>query len=60
MAFCREVQDQGLVRPKVLILVPFRESAFRIVNAMIQLLVPAGKVSCSRRIQSKLTIKKLR
>jgi U3 small nucleolar RNA-associated protein 25 len=35
--YCR---DQGLVRPKVLILLPFRDSAFRVVNLLIQLLSP--------------------
>lgn len=32
------LRDQGLVRPKVLIIVPFRESARRIVDLMIKLL----------------------
>ncbi len=33
-----ECRDQGLVRPKVLIVVPFRESAKRVVNLMVRLL----------------------
>lgn len=33
-------RDQGLFRPKVLIVVPFRESAKRIVNTLIALLFP--------------------
>ncbi|XP_064489591.1 U3 small nucleolar RNA-associated protein 25 homolog [Ornithodoros turicata] len=33
-----EFRDQGLTRPKVLIVVPFRESALRIVNLLAQLL----------------------
>lgn len=36
-----EFRDQGLVRPKVLILVPFRNSALKIVQNLIRLLVPA-------------------
>lgn len=32
------VQDQGLVRPKVLIMVPFRDAAFRVVNYFVDLL----------------------
>ena len=38
-------RDQGLTRPKVLILVPFREAALRTVNTMISLLLPPGEVS---------------
>lgn len=33
-------RDQGLVRPKVLIILPFRESAYRVINILIKLLVP--------------------
>lgn len=33
-----EYRDQGLTRPKVLIVLPFRESALRVVNIMISLL----------------------
>lgn len=32
-----EVRDQGFTRPKVLILVPFRNAAFEIVNLLIKL-----------------------
>ena len=39
-----EFRDQGLTRPKVLIVVPFRESARRIVDMMIQLLNPSDQV----------------
>lgn len=35
-----EMRDQGLTRPKVLILVPFKDSAYRIINMMISLLSP--------------------
>lgn len=35
-------RDQGLFRTKVLIVVPFREAALRIVNILISLLFPGG------------------
>lgn len=35
-----KLRDQGLTRPKVLILVPFKDSAYRIINMMISLLSP--------------------
>ncbi|XP_025406367.1 digestive organ expansion factor homolog [Sipha flava] len=35
-----EMRDQGLTRPKVLILVPFKDSAYRIINMIISLLSP--------------------
>ncbi|XP_022164536.1 digestive organ expansion factor homolog [Myzus persicae] len=35
-----ELRDQGLTRPKVLILVPFKDAAYRIINMMISLLSP--------------------
>ncbi|XP_071454121.1 U3 small nucleolar RNA-associated protein 25 homolog [Hetaerina americana] len=38
-----EFRDQGLVRPKVLILVPFRDAALRIVKMIISILVPNKK-----------------
>lgn len=38
-----EYRDQGLVRPKVLILVPFREQARRVVEILCKLLVNEGK-----------------
>ncbi len=40
----REVRDQGLTRPKILILLPFREAALRTVNMLISLIVPKGQV----------------
>ncbi|XP_025203654.1 digestive organ expansion factor homolog [Melanaphis sacchari] len=33
-----ELRDQGLTRPKVLILVPFKDAAYRIINMMISLM----------------------
>lgn len=35
-----EIRDQGLTRPKVLILVPFKDSAYRIINIIISLMSP--------------------
>lgn len=35
-----DMRDQGLTRPKVLILVPFKDSAYRIINMIISLLSP--------------------
>ncbi|KAF5308169.1 hypothetical protein FQR65_LT06349 [Abscondita terminalis] len=34
-----EYRDQGLVRPKVLIVVPFRNSAYRIISTIIDILI---------------------
>lgn len=44
-----EPRDQGLTRPKVLILVPFREAALRTVNLLIQLLLPKGEGQVNNR-----------
>ncbi|EEB09908.1 conserved hypothetical protein [Pediculus humanus corporis] len=38
-----EYRDQGLVRPKVVIIVPFRNSCLRIVNTMCSILLPDKK-----------------
>ncbi|KAG1950357.1 digestive organ expansion factor [Pimephales promelas] len=38
-----DFRDQGLTRPKVLILVPFRDGALRVVQTFITLLEPKGK-----------------
>lgn len=35
-----ELRDQGLTRPKIVILVPFKDSAYRIINMIISLLSP--------------------
>ena len=40
------VRDQGLVRPKILIVVPFKESARRVVNLMGKLLFGQFKGGC--------------
>ncbi|XP_031555549.1 digestive organ expansion factor homolog isoform X2 [Actinia tenebrosa] len=48
-----DLRDQGLTRPKVLILVPFRNSALKIVNIIIDLLLPngEGQVMSKKRFQ---------
>lgn len=40
-----EFRDQGFVRPRVLIVLPFRDSAYRVVNMLIDLLNPKEKTS---------------
>lgn len=35
---CDEYRDQGLTRPKILILLPFRESALRVVKSLMSML----------------------
>jgi U3 small nucleolar RNA-associated protein 25 len=40
-----EFRDQGFVRPRVLIVLPFRDSAYRVVNMLINLLNPSEKAS---------------
>uniref|UniRef100_A0A8C5N1N6 U3 small nucleolar RNA-associated protein 25 homolog n=1 Tax=Leptobrachium leishanense TaxID=445787 RepID=A0A8C5N1N6_9ANUR len=38
-----DLRDQGLTRPKVLIVLPFRESALRVVQILISLMEMAGR-----------------
>ncbi|XP_065152566.1 U3 small nucleolar RNA-associated protein 25 homolog [Paramisgurnus dabryanus] len=38
-----DCRDQGITRPKVLILVPFRDGALRVVQTFISLMEPKGK-----------------
>lgn len=38
-----EFRDQGLVRPKVLIIVPFRDAAYKIIKMLIDLVLPEDK-----------------
>ncbi|KAF2879479.1 hypothetical protein ILUMI_26703 [Ignelater luminosus] len=38
-----EFRDQGLVRPKILVIVPFRDSAYRIISMLIDILIPKDK-----------------
>ncbi|CAG2057493.1 unnamed protein product [Timema podura] len=40
-----EFRDQGLVRPKVLILVPFKDSALRVVKMIMDILIPDEKAN---------------
>lgn len=40
-----EFRDQGFVRPRVLIVLPFRDSAYRVIKMLINLLNPAEKSS---------------
>ncbi|XP_047537007.1 U3 small nucleolar RNA-associated protein 25 homolog [Vanessa atalanta] len=52
-----EYRDQGLVRPKVLILVPFKDAAYRVVKTLIDLVVPkeAGQVVNKNRFEDDFT-----
>ncbi|KAJ8723882.1 hypothetical protein PYW07_007862 [Mythimna separata] len=52
-----EYRDQGLVRPKVLIMVPFKDAAYRIVKTLIEILVPkeAGEVVNKKRFEDDFT-----
>ncbi|XP_021186365.3 U3 small nucleolar RNA-associated protein 25 homolog [Helicoverpa armigera] len=52
-----EYRDQGLVRPKVLIMVPFKDAAYRIVKTLIEILVPkgAGEVVYKSRFEAEFT-----
>jgi U3 small nucleolar RNA-associated protein 25 len=50
----QDVRDQGLVRPKVIIVVPFKESAKKIIDLMGKLLfseVKGGNVSNKKRLE---------
>nr|CAI5821826.1 unnamed protein product [Callosobruchus analis] len=38
-----EFRDQGLVRPKVLFIVPFKDAAYRIIRMLIDLILPEDK-----------------
>ncbi|XP_033110484.1 digestive organ expansion factor homolog isoform X2 [Anneissia japonica] len=44
-----EFRDQGLTRPRILILVPFRDAAWKIVNMFAKLLLPADQQQISHR-----------
>ncbi|KAH9639244.1 hypothetical protein HF086_014108 [Spodoptera exigua] len=52
-----EYRDQGLVRPKVLIMVPFKDAAYRVVKTLIEILVPkeAGEVVNKKRFEEDFT-----
>ncbi|XP_044765300.1 U3 small nucleolar RNA-associated protein 25 homolog isoform X2 [Coccinella septempunctata] len=38
-----EYRDQGFVRPKVLVLLPFKSSAYKVISVLEKLLFPEGK-----------------
>ena len=40
-----DFRDQGFVRPRVLIVLPFRDSAYRVINMLMDLLNPEEKTS---------------
>lgn len=44
-SFCSELRDQGLTRPKILILVPFRDAALKVVEVIMHLICPGEGVS---------------
>ncbi|XP_055676707.1 U3 small nucleolar RNA-associated protein 25 homolog [Lutzomyia longipalpis] len=50
-------RDQGLVRPKILIILPFKSAAYHVINMLIELLVPelAGKVINHKRYVEEFT-----
>ncbi|XP_021377988.1 digestive organ expansion factor homolog isoform X2 [Mizuhopecten yessoensis] len=53
-----DYRDQGLTRPKVLIVLPFRESALRVIEMMTSLLMPKDQkhvVGNKKRFQSEYT-----
>ncbi|XP_022097909.1 digestive organ expansion factor homolog isoform X2 [Acanthaster planci] len=43
------MRDQGLTRPRILVVVPFRNAALRIVNTFIKLLLAADSQNLGRR-----------
>lgn len=56
-SMCDNYRDQGLVRPKVLIMVPFKDAAYRVVKTLIDILVPkeVGQVFNKKRFESDFT-----
>ncbi|XP_068619017.1 U3 small nucleolar RNA-associated protein 25 homolog [Battus philenor] len=52
-----EYRDQGLVRPKVLIMVPFKDAAYRVVKTLIDIVVPkeSGQVVNKNRFEEDFT-----
>jgi U3 small nucleolar RNA-associated protein 25 len=52
-----EMRDQGFVRPRVLIVLPFRDSAYRVVNMLLDLLCPGNRNSATnyKRFQDEFT-----
>ncbi|RVE50077.1 hypothetical protein evm_005283 [Chilo suppressalis] len=54
---CDEYRDRGLVRPKVLIMVPFKDAAYRVVKTLMDILVPkeTGQVVNKKRFEEDFT-----
>ncbi|CAH0756445.1 unnamed protein product [Diatraea saccharalis] len=52
-----EYRDQGLVRPKILIMVPFKDAAYRVVKMLMNILVPdeAGQIVNKKRFEEDFT-----
>lgn len=52
-----EMRDQGFVRPRVLIVLPFRDSAYRVVNMLLDLLCPGNRSTAAnyKRFQDEFT-----
>ncbi|XP_004924541.1 U3 small nucleolar RNA-associated protein 25 homolog [Bombyx mori] len=52
-----DYRDQGLVRPKVLVMVPFKNAAYRVVKTLMEILVPkeAGQVLNKKRFEDEFT-----
>ncbi|CAG9813526.1 unnamed protein product [Phaedon cochleariae] len=46
-----EFRDQGLVRPKVLIIVPFKDAAYKIVQMLIDLILPQDKGNVMNKLR---------
>lgn len=43
------MRDQGLTRPRVLILVPFRSSALEVIKTMAKILIPSDQTMSHRK-----------
>ncbi|KAL1501121.1 hypothetical protein ABEB36_006506 [Hypothenemus hampei] len=46
-----EYRDQGLVRPKVLIVVPFKDSAYKVINCMINIMFQEDKGNVVKKLR---------
>ncbi|XP_063918578.1 U3 small nucleolar RNA-associated protein 25 homolog [Zophobas morio] len=44
-----DFRDQGLVRPKILVIVPFKDSAYQIIQTLINILLPEDKSHVMKR-----------
>ena len=50
-----ELRDQGLTRPKIVILVPFRDAALKVVEVIMQLICPQEGVRI-HQVQTSLSL----